>query len=151
MDVALDHEYSHATQFDNLKLLLLQFLPRIHFRLRDGRTWMRVWQNSAEWAADDDAVRGDKRRVFLLAEMLVAIARPANRAVPQVLCAQLACGETELEHRIERLLDAPAGLPRSQRSSVWIVAVGIAFGAAGMAARLTPWLHGLSERLLHLG
>lgn len=151
LDIAFDHERSHAEQFDNWKLLSLQFLPRLGLRLAGGRTWMQLWQSTAEWAADDDAAHGDKTRMFLLAETLVAVARSVSTPRPQVLYTALACEEADLEERVERLLEGDSGLRLPLRRALLFTMLAATLGLAVVAARLTPLLYDLSERLLHLG
>ena len=106
LEVVLDHERSHAAQGDNWKLLSLRCLPRLNLRLTGGKTWMQLWQNAAEWAADEDAVRGDNSRALLLAETLVALARSNSALDPQIACTNFACEETDLALRV-RALDRP--------------------------------------------
>ena len=104
LDVVLDHERSHARHRDNRKLLSLHAIPRLNLRLSGGGTWMRHWQNAAEWAADDDAVRGDRTRAFLLAETLVALTRRAVMPDPGMICTGLVCGGSQFAVRIDRLI-----------------------------------------------
>jgi beta-lactamase regulating signal transducer with metallopeptidase domain len=151
LDVVLDHEHSHALHRDNWKLLSLHAIPRLNLRLPGGGTWMRHWQSVAEWAADDDAVQGDSRRAFLLAETLVALTRQATLPTPGLICTGLVYEGSEFALRIDRLIQ---GVPlyRPQRSLPGVlVLAAMVLGAALVIATLSPWLQNLSERLLHLG
>ena len=65
IQVVLDHELSHAAQCDNWKLLILHCIPRLDIRLPPSKTWIQLWQSSAEWAADEDAVAGSRDRALL--------------------------------------------------------------------------------------
>ena len=152
LDVVLDHEHSHALHCDNWKLLSLHAIPRLNLGLRGGGTWMRYWQNAAEWAADDDAVRGDRTRAFLLAETLVALTRRAAILDPEMICTGLVCGGSEFAVRIDRLIQRVPPPCRQHPSLPKVLALAVLiFGAALVIATLSPWLHNLSEHLLHLG
>jgi hypothetical protein len=149
LEVVLDHERSHAKHLDNWKLLSLHCLPQLGLRLPGGSTWMELWQNTAEWAADDDAVRGDSTRAFVLAETLVAFGRHAA-ARSQIVSTALVCREAELVLRVERLIHREPGSYAQCRHSMTI-ALWSAICAAGIfLAVLVPWLHNLPEQLLHL-
>jgi hypothetical protein len=151
LDVVFDHEHSHALHRDNWKLLSLHAIPRLNLRLPGGSTWMQHWQSAAEWAADDDAVRGDSTRAFLLAETLVALTRQATMPDSGVICTGLVCGESGFAVRIDRLIQrVPPGRPQRSLPTVLTLAA-LVFGAALGIAILSPWLQNLSERLLHLG
>ncbi len=148
IDIALDHETAHAVQFDNWKLLSLCCLPSLGFRLSDGKNWAEMWRTTAEWAADDDAGRGDQARLLVLAETLVAVARRGEQH-PRRVCMALECNQAQLVVRVDRLIDPPSNLAAS-----WSRVCGVAFGVAGVVgAALAVMLssHELLEHLLHLG
>jgi len=151
LEVVLDHERSHAAQGDNWKLLSLHCLPRMNLRLMGGKTWMQLWQNAAEWAADEDAVQGNSARALLLAETLVALARSNSAPMPQIACTNFACEETDLALRVERLIDrTPA------RRAPFDYRIGIALGCMALSgavliANLSAMLGEIPEQLLHLG
>jgi hypothetical protein len=160
LEIVLDHEQSHATQLDNWKLFFLMALPRLRLRLSGGASWMQLWQSAAEWAADDDAVRGDSARAFLLAETIVAGSRQLMPRSQHVVATMLvssfgACEDrdpqrTGLESRIDRLLFQLPVEPAKYGSRLLpfaIAALGIAVALVSMA----PDFHELSEYLLHLG
>jgi Zn-dependent protease with chaperone function len=164
LDLVLEHEQSHAIQGDNWKLLSLYCLPRFNLPLAGNGSWLHQWQSAAEWAADDDAVRGDSSRALLLAQTLVAFARRvATPSAPATVSTAFVCGDKGLELRVDRLLELnPAtadGSPRSHRRSApdsarlsaALALSAMLLGGATAIAALTPWLHDLSEHLLHLG
>lgn len=153
LDLALAHERAHADQLDNWKLLTLSFLPRFDRLLPGGEPWGRLWQKAADWAADDDAVRGEPTRSLLLAEVLVAAARAANAVfdsrAPYIHTA-LTSADAGLAVRVDRLLH-PQHNDRRSRFSLPFAVAAIAAVAAAMACALSPWIYALSEGLLHLG
>jgi Zn-dependent protease with chaperone function len=151
--VALDHERSHVLHRDNWKLLSLTFLPRLTILF--GDPWEPAWRAAADWAADDDAVRGDSHRSLLLADAIVRTARAAratpvlaNPAAPLIHTA-LTSAEASLAARIDRLLHPhPAPTRRSfvlpGMSAVILLVTLAAFAASS-------WIYSFSESLLHLG
>lgn len=148
LQIAFDHERSHASHRDNWKLLFLNFLPRF-YRWSGSRFWYEHWQRAADWAADDDAVRGDRARSLLLAEALVRTARSVTGAGSNVLCTALTSAEEGLALRIDRLLH-PRPETRSGRNAAPLgMAAGllVVLSIAGIAS---PWLYRLSEHILHL-
>jgi beta-lactamase regulating signal transducer with metallopeptidase domain len=151
LEVVLDHERSHAAQRDNWKLLSLHCLPRLDLRLPGGRTWMQLWRNAAEWAADEDAVRGSSVRAFQLAETLVYFSRHAGEQDRPVACTALLCGEAELVTRVERLIHREADSSVPERRATALAFWSLVLVVALSLASLTPWLHELPEHLLHLG
>jgi len=151
-DLALAHERSHATHRDNWKLLTLSFLPRFDRLLPGGDPWSRLWQQAADWAADDDAVQSDRARSLLLAEALVTAARAANsiQASRAYVCTALTADDAGLAARIDRLIHPRPGAQPSSSSVILALAAIVVF-AATAACALSPWIYTLSERLLHLG
>ena len=152
LSVVLDHERSHAVQRDNCKLLLLHCLPCLNLRLPSGKTWTQLWQNTAELAADEDAVAGDRTRALILAETLVALARSSSAAPRHhVACAFFLFDQTELALRVDRLI---ATTPSVQNASGLRVGAscGLALVSAGVVmANAATALRDIPERLLHLG
>jgi hypothetical protein len=159
LDLVLEHEQSHANQGDNWKLLSLYCLPRLNLPLDGNGTWLHQWQSAAEWAADDDAVRGDSSRALLLAQTLVAFARHIATPTPATVSTAFVCGNKGLELRVNRLLElTPAStrntgrpLAATSRLSAALALTAMLLGGGTAIAALTPWLHDLSEHLLHLG
>jgi len=151
LEVVLDHERSHAAQGDNWKLLSLHCVPRLNLRLLAGKTWMQLWQNAAEWAADEDAVGGNSARALLLAETLVALARSNSAPGPQLACTNFVCEETELALRVERLIDRSP-----ERCAPLDYRLGLALGCVALSgavviANFISVLGEIPEQLLHLG
>jgi beta-lactamase regulating signal transducer with metallopeptidase domain len=151
LEIVLDHERSHAAQHDNWKLLSLHCLPRLNLKLPNGKTWMQLWRNAAERAADDDAVGGNSGRGFLLAETLVALARSHAVASPRIACTNFLCDETELALRVESLIQAnpEQTLPRSYK--LGIAVCFLLAGGAVLLANLASALREVPEHILHLG
>lgn len=149
--IALDHERSHARHRDNWKLLSLSFLPRLNFLIADP--WISAWRAAADWAADDDAVRGDSTRSLLLAEAIVRTAQVARtRAVigsAPVIHTALTSAEYGLVTRIDRLLHPRPR--RTQRSFVLTALAALTVLASATAIAAAPWVYSLSESLLHFG
>jgi beta-lactamase regulating signal transducer with metallopeptidase domain len=153
LEIALDHEQSHAEQLDNWKLFSLHLLPTLGLRLPDGHTWMELWQSAAEWAADDDAARGDRTRLLLLAETLIAVARGSGSS-PAILSTALTCSEADLAVRVDRLLapspSATTGAARGWYARwAWALAAVLAILLAA-AINSTMLSAHLSEHVLHL-
>lgn len=145
LQVALDHERSHALHLDNWKLLSLCFLPRLF-----GDPWRSHWQAAADWAADDDAVSGDPARSLLLADALVRTARLVGPSSSAIICAALTRSERGLALRIGRLL-RPRPASGSMGNSLLPGFAALVFLTAGSAAAALPWIYRFSEHLLHLG
>jgi beta-lactamase regulating signal transducer with metallopeptidase domain len=151
LEVALDHESSHAAQFDNWKLCSLYFLPRLSLNLPGGEPWMDLWRNAAEWAADDDAVHGDTTRALLLAEALVKVARLSHGRHPALASASLSEPDKSLAKRVDRLLRRRSGPNPSPVGPASFALSALALAVAGAAVVLTPWVYGFAEWVLHLG
>jgi beta-lactamase regulating signal transducer with metallopeptidase domain len=148
--VALAHEASHARHRDNWKLLSLCFVPRMGRLVPGGGRWMPLWQTAADWAADDDAVAGDRGRSLQLAEVLVQAARCTRGSRSAVACTALTSAEEGLAARVERLTRPEGGTRRKASPSLAGLAL-LALLAGGAALALIPWIYSASERLLHLG
>jgi hypothetical protein len=147
LQVALDHERSHAVHLDNWKLLSMGFLPRL-----PADPWMQHWQSAADWAADDDAVRGDAIRSFLLAEALVCTARAVRKARPSVICTALTSAEAGLAIRVDRLLHPQRSCDYPSFSLHLGLASGLLLLIGGAAVATSPsTLYSLFEHILHLG
>jgi hypothetical protein len=112
LEVAIAHEESHRRHYDNLKLFLISSLHRSGYTSAPVQRWRRA----AERAADDDAARGGRARAILLAEALVIAARLAS-ASPTQFAMELMPYESELESRVDRLLNH-ASSPQKQRQTL---------------------------------
>jgi beta-lactamase regulating signal transducer with metallopeptidase domain len=151
LEVVLDHERSHAAHKDNWKLLSLYCLPRLGLRVSGGQRWIQLWQNAAEWAADEDAVGSNRARALALAETLVALARSVAKPEPGIACTNFVCAETELALRVERLIEcrveafAPVdGMIMAAFGCVVLVGVVVLMNYSAL-------LREVPEHLLHLG
>jgi hypothetical protein len=145
--VALRHERAHGTTHDNLMRLLILLTPDVLPFVRGPGGIERGWRRLAEWAADDRAVRGSRRRALALAAALVRIARMGTAPGP-ALATQLLGDTGDLAARVERLLERPIGTPLRPR--VW---PGVALAACAAAAALQPstlsHVHEALEALAH--
>lgn len=148
--LALAHERAHVAHRDNWKLLTLSLLPRLPRFLAGGDPWRRHWQTAADWAADDDAVRGEPARALLLAGILVQAARSVHGTPPPVLSSALTSAETNLAARVHRLTN-PSAEPAPAAPSILPNVAALAGFAAAAILVLSPWIYSLSEWLLHLG
>ena len=153
LDLVLEHERSHAAHRDNWKLLSLHTIPRLRLSVSKGKTWMQLWQNTAERAADEDAVQGSTSRALRLAETLVALARLRSTASSPLACTQFICAATELESRIDMLTQSGNHEPSVRgRMPAVEVGLGVLLLAAAIALlSLAPLLADLPEHILHLG
>src|SRR5438046_2826024 len=96
----------------------------------------RCWAKFSEWAADDEAVRGDSQRALALAAALLRVARMGTAPRLSFLHTSLCAGDHDLSLRVERLLALrpPAAKPLSRARC-------LAFGASlGTAAGITVFL-----------
>jgi len=102
--LALHHENAHRISRDNLKRLFLLLAPPPIPFFRGLASLERCWEKFSEWAADDEAVRGDSHRALSLAAALLRVARMG--AAPQLsfLHTSLCAGDQDLSARVERLL-----------------------------------------------
>jgi len=103
--VALQHESAHHTSHDNFKRLLLLLAPDVLPFVRIFVLLEQEWAKFSEWAADDDAVRGESERALLLAGALVRVARMGMGPRLSYLHTSLLGGPQDLSARVERLLN----------------------------------------------
>lgn len=155
LEVALEHENSHARNCDNLKLLLLSCLPHLELNNAARPSLLRRWQSFAELAADADAVGESRSRSVLLAEALVTVARLSSPMPSRILSTGLLAHEEDLEKRVSRLLApiAPA-VSCDPPSALFMKAGGAIFLAAGASTLFGLVVYSwqvLAEFLLHLG
>jgi Zn-dependent protease with chaperone function len=148
MGVALRHEQAHAAARDNLKRLLLAFTPGLFPGVNGLAALERLWVHLSEWAADDEAVKGDSHRALALASALVSVARLGSTTIPLASSIIDGCDLTE---RIDRLLYPPPPQPTAIPSvalaaaaSVMILMVGIVLQPAALEAA-----HELMEQLVN--
>jgi beta-lactamase regulating signal transducer with metallopeptidase domain len=151
LDLVLEHERSHATQWDNWKLLSLRCLPKLPLRVSEGKTWVQLWRSTAERAADADAVQGSTKRALKLAETLVALARLHKAVHTELACTHFICAATDLASRVDGLTQSR---PDTDVRPMTILAIGFAvlvFAIAIVLVSLAPVLADLPEHVLHLG
>jgi Zn-dependent protease with chaperone function len=157
LEAALNHERAHWQTRDNLKRLLLAFLPDALPLLPTLQILDAGWAKFAERAADD-SVRGiGDRSAVHLASALVRLARTGNLANTDACPARATSalgGTGDLAGRVHRLLALPATCPPPETTRVSmalgtgsLLAVGC-LASLFWAATLSP-VHELLERLLH--
>lgn len=141
LEAAILHERSHATSRDNLKRLAILLAPGI-FGLR---TLEQAWRRFAEWAADDLAVSGDRRRSLALAEALIRVARLGSEPHTSALTTSLLGGD--FSARIDRLLNGEPG----KREYRWqpTAAAMLVITAAILRPSTLDLVHRVLERLMH--
>jgi hypothetical protein len=146
--VALRHERAHGEAHDNLKRLLILLTPDALPFVRPLSALERGWARLAEWAADDRAVHGSRKRSLALASALVRVARMGAAPQAQALATQLLGDPRDLAARVERLLEERTAPPLRPR--VWPV---VALAACGAAAAFQPsaleLVHEALEALAH--
>jgi len=151
LHLALLHEKAHRISRDNLKRLLLLLVPSPIPFLQAFSSLERYWAKFSEWAADDEAVRGDSRRALSLAAALLRVARMGVAPRLSFLHTSLCAGDHDLSARVDRLLriQPPHAKPLSRARSL---ASGSSLGMAVCIAVLLAWPAILSSvhRLLEL-
>jgi len=105
LEVALRHENAHRVSRDNLKRLFLLLLPDPFPFAPQFSLLEQAWAKLSEWAADDEAVRGDPRRALSLASALLRVARMGAGPRLSFLHTSLVPSGQDLRARINRLLN----------------------------------------------
>jgi hypothetical protein len=155
----LRHERAHGMSRDNLKRLSILLSPGLLPFFRGFGGLERAWAVAAEWAADDRATQGNRRRALSLASALVQVARlhaaqpasqPASQVAPLLATSLLADG-AGLGARVDRLL-RPAPRRQEIQSSPILKATAALTLAAGMAGMMLQpaILHSVHELLEEL-
>jgi Zn-dependent protease with chaperone function len=153
LDAALAHEHAHRVSRDNLKRLLIQLTPDIFPFFHPLRTLERTWSRFAEWAADDQATKGDSGRAVSLAAALVQVARLGRGPRLPFLSTSLLASDRDLSARVNRLLETlpviatPAAEPRPALRCA-VLLVGCMAALLATPATLAV-VHELLEVLLH--
>jgi Zn-dependent protease with chaperone function len=98
LQVAVRHELGHARSWDNLKRILISSTP---FPGMGGLE--RAWQEAAELAADDTAVR-NRQEALDLAAALIKLSRFGWQSPAPVLATGLVGGSSSISVRVDRLL-----------------------------------------------
>lgn len=129
LEVALLHENAHRISRDNLKRFLLFLAPDpIPFVLLFSRL-DSSWVKFREWAADDQATRGDAGRAVSLAAALLRVARLGESQRLCFLHTSLVAADHDLTARVDRLLRLEPPLPEScfvTRFPVWLAGFFVA-------------------------
>jgi Zn-dependent protease with chaperone function len=151
LELALQHENAHRTSRDNLKRLLLLLAPAPVPFLQGFSSIERRWAKFSEWAADDEAVRGDSHRALSLAAALLRVARMGTAPRLSFLHTSLCADDQDLSARVERLLHIQAP-PTNSQFSARTLAIGSSFGMTICAGILLAWpaILSLVHRLLEL-
>ena len=148
LTVALRHERAHGEAHDNFKRLLILLTPDALPFVRGMGAIERGWSRLAEWAADDRAVRGSRRRSLALASALVRVARMGAAPHAPELATHLLGSPADLAARVERLLEgreAPALRPR-----VWpVVAMAVCGTVVAVQPSALALVHEALEALAH--
>jgi Zn-dependent protease with chaperone function len=149
--LALRHEKAHRVSRDNLKRLFLLLAPPPIPFLRAFSPLERHWARFSEWAADDDAVRGDAHCALALAAALLRLARMGAAPRLTLLNTALLAAANDLSARVDRLLTVQPlrTEPRARKRSA---AVGVGLGIVACLPVLLMWPAALSSvhRLLEL-
>ena len=153
LEATLRHENAHRISRDNLKRFLFLVAPGIFPLTRSLQALEHAWARFSEWAADDEATRGDSRLSLLLAAALVRVARMGAAPQPSLSMTPLIAGDRDLSTRVDRLLRgqpaAPAsGWRRSTILSTAAVVVTVLLAAAMEWAAILRAAHEILERLL---
>jgi hypothetical protein len=152
LEAALRHEDAHRASRDNLKRFMLLLAPGIFPLARSSQALERAWARFSEWAADDEATRGDRRISLLLAAALVRVARMGAAPQRSVSLTPLIAGDRDLSMRVDRLLrgqvaaPAPVGCWNLVLGGVSLVATVLVAGAMQWTAVLRA-AHEILERL----
>jgi hypothetical protein len=120
LDVALQHESAHRVSRDNLKRLFLVLAPDSPLFLPGLSLLEQSWVKFSEWAADDEAVKGDANRALSLATALLRVARLGAGPRLSFLHTSLVAGDRDLSARVERLLHLEAPRADSVRPSRYL-------------------------------
>lgn len=153
LDAALGHEEAHRASRDNLKRFLFLLSPGIFAWTGGLAALERAWARFSEWAADDEATRGDERNSLSLAMALIRVARMGAPPQQPALVTPLIAGDDDLSTRVERLLRQSAEVPTSRwqrtaaRSTALLFLAGAVAGATQFPAILRA-AHILFERLV---
>ncbi len=115
--VIVRHESSHRRRRDNLARALFRSVPDVLSSTPLAQRLAAHWDEAAEQAADEEAAGTETANRLALAETLIRVARLAQGAPPADLPASALYRGENLQHRVARLLGAPApgGAPSAWR------------------------------------
>jgi Zn-dependent protease with chaperone function len=136
--LALLHENAHRDSRDNLKRLFLLLAPAPIPFFRGFTSVERCWAKFSEWAADDEAVRGDSHRALSLAAVLLRVARLGAAPRLSFVHTSLLSGDDDLSDRVERLLHVQP-LHAQPLSRARSLAIRAGLGTALCLAVLLVW------------
>ncbi len=154
LDVALHHENAHRVSRDNWKRFFLLMVPDAIPFVRGLGAVEEAWAKFAEWAADDEAVRGDSNRAVSLASALLRVARMGSGPRLSFLHTSLVGGDRDLAARVERLLEFETAIAQ-RRPRTQPLTVGAGFAMTALIATLLAGpailssVHRLLELFLH--
>ena len=155
LDAVLRHERAHGRSRDNLKRLLILLAPGLLPFFRGLCGLERAWAMAAEWAADDRATEGNRRRALSLASALVRVARlnapqPSWLPAPLLATSLLADG-AGLGARVDRLLRTAPRRAETTPSPILQATAGLTLAAGMAGVMLQPaTLHSVHELLEEL-
>jgi hypothetical protein len=153
LNAALRHEHVHRTACDNFKRLLLLVAPAVWPFSGALATLEREWFKLSEWAADDEATKGDARMQLELAAALVCVAQLGIAPRQPLLCTSLVADDRDLAARVLRLIEGQATSPAKSPWYSHGLAVSAAFvavcGTAAVILRPTT-LYAVHQLLEHL-
>jgi len=149
LDVALHHENAHRISRDNLKRLLLLLAPGPLPFVRGFSLLEQAWARFSEWAADDEATRGDSLRALSLAAALLRVARMGAGPRFSFLHTSLVAVDHDLSARIDRLLRLDSARPgRPPRMQVLLGSVCLGISVCLATLILWPAMFASVHRLL---
>lgn len=141
---AVGHEIQHSRSHDNLKKVILSFIP-----FPGMAELERAWQEAAELAADDRAVSSREEALDLAAALIKLSRRFPPQAAP-AFTTGLVSVSTSVATRVERLLAWKKS--SAMGHNAWRYALPLLLAAIlGLAAKHGPVLvlmHSLTERLV---
>jgi hypothetical protein len=152
-EVAFRHEAAHRASGDNLKRLIFLLTPDMAPFIGRLSCLEKPWATFTEWAADDDAVDGDRERALSLAFALVRVAKLGIGPAPAYLLSTLMDDHRDLATRVDRLLCEPAYAEKPLQPLV-AFARNAALVASGVSLTLMLWpeslgsIHRLLEQLV---
>jgi hypothetical protein len=136
LHLALLHENAHRVSRDNLKRLFLLLAPSPIPFVRAHSSLERCWAKLSEWAADDEAVRGDSHRALSLATALLRVARMGAAPRLSFLHTSLLANDHDLSARVDRLLHVH---PLPAKAPAPSLAVGAGLGMILCTAAVLAW------------
>ncbi len=144
LKVAIQHELGHMRSSDNLKKVFVSATPFPGMSSLES-----AWQEAAELAADDAAVKTRKEAVDLAAA-LIKLSRSSHLRPGPAFATALVSGPSFIGARVERLLEWREAGRQSVRTWPWalLVLLMIAVGIAGNYAATLALTHRLTELLV---